>query len=693
MSRNLQQLRNIGIIAHIDAGKTTLTERMLYVGHFTHRVGQVDKGTTVTDFDPEEQQRGITINAACVTFNWKDVDINLIDTPGHVDFTAEVERSLRVLDGGVVVFSAREGVEAQSETVWHQADKYHVPRIAFINKMDREGADFYRTLDEIEKRLNCRPIPVNLPVGNGPPHMPDAFRGALDLIEMQLLTFVSENREMRVVTAEIPENLRDEAEMWRGQLLDRLSLYSDELTELLLSEEEVPADLVRKVLRDATLHNMAVPVLCGSALDGIGVQPVIDAVAYYLPSPADVPPVEGENPKDKKKGRAVRKPSEDEPFCSLVFKIQADRHGDLHYIRVYSGELKAGSRVLNPGKDKKENVPQLWRIQADRREQVDRVGVGDIVGIIGLKHSVTGDTLCDPHEPIILEAITFPETVISMAIEAESSAERKKLADVLEAMKRQDPTFRARESEETGQTLISGMGELHLEVIQHRLTRDYGLNVRVHKPRVSYRETIQKAVEVTGACHRKIEGANLSAAVRIRMEPFPAPHGQPPVVVTAAAGDNLPEEFRRVALETLNEQGQGSGSLGFPLMHAKITLLGGEVDESQSNELAFRLAAADAFNKALREAGVVLLEPIMRLEIIVPEENLGDIVADLQQRRAVITRTQSRGRGTVIEAQAPLAKLFGYSNAMRGLSQGRATCTMEPAAYGPAPPEVLDTFM
>jgi elongation factor G len=693
MLREIHQLRNIGVIAHIDAGKTTLTERMLFVGHFTHRVGEVDKGTTVTDFDPEEQQRGITINAACVSFNWRDVVVNLIDTPGHVDFTAEVERSLRVLDGGVVVFSAREGVEAQSETVWHQADKYHVPRVAFINKMDREGADFYRTLDEIEKRLNCRPIPVNLPVGNGPPHLPDAFRGVIDLIEMRLLTFAIENREMRVSADEIPENLRVEAEMWRSQLLDRLSLYSDELTELLLSEEVVPADLIRKVLRDATLHNMVVPVLCGSALDGIGVQPVLDAVAYYLPSPADVPPVEGENPKDKKKARAERRPREDDPFCALVFKIQADRHGDLHYIRVYSGELKAGSRVLNPLKDKKENVPQLWRIQADRREQVERVGVGDIVGIIGLKHSVTGDTLCDPHEPIVLEAITFPETVISMAIEAESSAERKKLADVLEAMKRQDPTFRARESEETGQTLISGMGELHLEVIQHRLTRDYGLNVRVHKPRVSYRETIQKAVEVTGLCRRNIAGANLSAAVRIRMEPFPAAQGQPPVQVVSAADESLPEEFRRVAMETLSEQGQGSGSLGFPLMHVKITLRGGEVDESQSNELAFRLAAADAFNKALREAGVVLLEPIMRLEIIVPEENLGDIVADLQQRRAVITRTQSRGRGTVIEAQAPLAKLFGYSNAMRGLSQGRATCTMEPAAYGPAPAEVLDTFM
>jgi len=686
MSRNIEQLRNIGIIAHIDAGKTTVTERMLFYTGFSHRVGEVDKGTTVTDFDPEEQQRGITINAACVTFPWKDVIVNLIDTPGHVDFTAEVERSLRVLDGGVVVFSAREGVEAQSETVWRQADHYHVPRLAFINKMDREGADFYRTLDEITERLNAHPLPVNIPVGVGPPHMPNAFRGVIDLIEMRQLRFVNDTRKGDVFVEEIAEPLRAEAELWRGQLLDKLSLYSDELTELLLSEAEVPAALIRKVLREATLHNMLVPVLCGSALDGIGVQPVLDAVQYYLPSPLDVPPVEGTDPKDKKRGKVLRKPDLEDPFCGLVFKIQAERHGDLHYVRIYSGELKAGSRALNPGKDKKENVPQLWRIQADRREQIDRVGAGDIVGIVGLRHSVTGDTLCDPHAPILLETITFPETVISMAIEPESSTERKKLADVLEMMKRQDPTFHAQESEETGQTLISGMGELHLEVIQHRLTRDFGLNVRVHKPRVSYRETVQKGVDVAGHCHRTIAGKVHVAGLRIRMEPNTK--GDRAVLVIPACGDQLPPPFLTAALETLQEQGHGSGTLGFPLMHLKITILGGEVDELQSTELAFRLAAADAFNKALQEAGPVLLEPVMRVEVTVPEENLGDIVSDLQQRRAEIIRTQPRGRNTVIEAHAPLAKLFGYSNAMRGLSQGRATATMEPYAYGPAPQEV-----
>ena len=687
---DIHHLRNIGVIAHIDAGKTTVTERMLFYTGFCHRVGEVDKGTTVTDFDPEEQERGITINSAAVTFPWKDVEINLIDTPGHVDFTAEVERSLRVLDGGVVVFSAREGVEAQSETVWHQADKYHVPRIAFINKMDREGADFFGTLDEIRQRLNCKPIPVNLPIGAGPPHVKEAFRGVIDLLSMKMLTFVNDNKTGEVVEAEIPDALRDEADLWHANMLDQLSMFSDEVTELMLAEEPVPPELLRKTLREATIHGQAVPLLCGSALDGIGVQPVLDAVQYYLPSPADVPPVEGIDPKKPDK-KLVRHPNPDEPFCGLVFKIQADRHGDLHYVRVYSGVLKANSRVYNPGKDKKENVPQLWRVQADRRTQVESASAGDIVGVIGLRQSFTGDTLCTTQDPIVLESITFPETVISMAIEPETSTERKKLADVLDMMKRQDPTFRARENEETGQTLISGMGELHLEVIKHRLLRDFKLDVRVHKPRVSYRETIERAVEVAGDCHRNVAGQMLSAKVRIRMEPFSK--GAKPVVVMLGPSVNLPEEFLAPVVEVLTEQGEGGGSLGFPLMHVKITILGGEVHETGSTELAFRYAAGDAFEKALREAGIVLLEPIMRIEVTVPEEHLGDIMGDLQQRRAIITRTHIRGRNTVIEAQAPLANLFGYSSAMRGLSQGRATCTMEPHSYGPAPADVLASFL
>ena len=688
MARNLTELRNIGIIAHIDAGKTTVTERMLFYSGASHKMGDVDKGTTVTDFDPEEQQRGITIRAACVTFKWHDCVVNLIDTPGHVDFTAEVERSLRVLDGGVVVFSAREGVEAQSETVWRQADKYGVPRIAFINKLDREGADFEGTLGEIRERLTANPVAVQIPIGAGPPHLANAFRGVVDLVTMEYLTFTGESQGAEIFRQPIPADILVEAELWREELLSKLFEFSNELAELVLAERPVPVELVRSVLRDATLHRLAVPVLCGSALDYIGIQPLLDAVTYYLPSPADKPPVEGINPK-KKNAVEIRRPDPDEPFCGLVFKIDADKHGDLHYVRIYSGTLEAGSRVYNAGKDKKENVPQLWHIQADRREQVPSVAAGDIVGIIGLRHSITGDTLCDTQHPIVLETIQFPETVISMAIEPETSIERKKLAEALEMMKRQDPTFRAQESEETGQTLISGMGELHLEIIKHRLLRDFNLDVRVHKPRVSYRETVDHAAEVVGQCQRQQAGQAMFAKVRLRVEPYPA--GTAPLVIMGPGSETLPEQYLQAVLDVLNQR--HNGSVGCPLMKIKFTLLGGEVHETDSSEIAFRYAASDALNKAMDEAGIVLLEPIMKVEITVPEENLGDFISDLQQRRATITHTQVRGRNTVIEAQAPLANLFGYSSAMRGLSQGRATASMEPAAYGPAPQEVLDSFL
>jgi elongation factor G len=691
MPRDLNTLRNIGIIAHIDAGKTTVTERMLFYSGAIHRMGDVDKGTTTTDFDPEEQQRGITIYSACVTFNWKGYVINLIDTPGHVDFTAEVERSLRVLDGGVVVFSAREGVEAQSETVWRQADKYHVPRVAFINKLDREGADFYGTLDEIRKRLDSNPVAIQIPVGAGPPHMQDAFRGIVDLVRLKLLTFTSESQGATVVEGELPPELRDDAELWRSQMLEQLFDYSNELAELVLAEADVPEELVRKVIRDATLHHFIVPVMCGSALDYVGIQPLLDAVAWYLPSPADVPPIEGTNPK-RKDAKEKRKSNVKEPLAGLVFKIQVGRHGEMHFVRVYSGELEAGSRVLNPGKDKKEIVNQLWHIQADRREeQAEKVEAGDIVGVIGLKASITGDTICHTQHPIVLESIQFPETVISMAIEPESSAERKKLHDTLEMLKRQDPTLRTRESEETGQTLISGMGELHLEIIKHRLLRDFNLNVKVHKPRVSYRETIRNAVEVEGECHRQVSGQTQFARVRLRLEPFEA--SEKPVTVIDATKGKLSEPYLDAVLEYLRERGDGGGSYGYPLLKVKATVLGGEERDAESNDIAFRVAAADAFNKGLNEAGTVILEPIMRVEVTMPEDYFGDFVSDLQQRRGTISQTHQRGNKTVIEARAPLAALFGYSNAMRSMSQGRATCTMEPSGYGPAPPEVLESLM
>ncbi|MEM8681016.1 MAG: GTP-binding protein, partial [Planctomycetota bacterium] len=509
MSRKLENIRNIGVVAHIDAGKTTVTERMLYYSGAKHRVGAVDKGTTETDSDPEEQERGITIYSACVTFPWKNSVINLLDTPGHVDFTAEVERCLRVLGGAVVVFSAREGVEAQSETVWRQANKYHVSRIVFINKMDREGADFERTFAQIEDRLGATPVAVQIPAGAGPAHTDNPFRGVIDLIEMKLLTFHPEKEGSEVQVSELPEEYVPVAELHRELLINRLSENDDELMEKALEEEPIPPSLMHRVIRDATLAQRIQPVMCGSALHGIGVQPVLDAVERYLPSPADLPPVEGVDPKSADK-KLLRKPSADDPFCGLVFKILPAKTGDLYWVRVYSGSLKANSRVLNASRNKKENVAQLWYIHATKKEregQVDSVGTGDIVGVIGPRDSITGDTLCDSKHPILLDSIEFPETVISMAIEPETAADRKKLGETLEMMKRQDPTFKAEENEDTGQTLISGMGELHLEVIKHRLLREFNLNVKVHKPRVNYRETIGHAVEVLGECNRQLIAA------------------------------------------------------------------------------------------------------------------------------------------------------------------------------------------
>ena len=691
MARKLENLRNIGIIAHIDAGKTTLTERMLFYAGSTHRMGEVDKGTTRTDVDEEEQQRGITIYAACITFDWKDVTVNLIDTPGHVDFTAEVERCLRVLDGGVVVFSAREGVEAQSETVWRQADRYQVPRIALINKMDREGANFEAVVSEIEKRLEANPVVLQIPIGAGPPHVDNSFRGIIDLVSMKQLGFGEANKDTEVTISDIPEDEIERAEEWRAKMLEQLYDYSNELMELGLEEAPVPDEVLKKVVRNATLHRLIVPVMCGSALDCIGVQPVLDAVADYLPSPADMPPVEGIDPK-KEDHVERRKPSADEPFCGLVFKIQAEKHGDLAYVRVYSGKLASNTRILNPGKYKKDNAAQLWHVQPGGKEnQVKEVEAGDIVGVIGLRHSITGDTICDTQKPIILEKIRFPETVISMAIEPESSTERKKLGEALDLMKRQDPTFRATEYKETGQTLISGMGELHLEVIKHRLLRDFNLDVKVHKPRVSYRETVQNAVEVSAECHRQIAGQDTFAALQIKLEPLA--EGTEAEGVGLGLIEGVPLPLIQAAREELEMLSGGGGHYGFPLTRVRFQITGGEARDGESTEAAFRIAAGEAFDKALQAAGVILLEPIMNLEIVTPEENLGDIIANLQQKRALIHSTDTRGRNTVITAEAPLASLFGFAGELRGLSQGRATCSMEPGTYGPAPPDMLDSLV
>ncbi|MEM7456154.1 MAG: elongation factor G [Planctomycetota bacterium] len=691
MARKLENIRNIGVIAHIDAGKTTVTERMLFLSGAKHRVGKVDSGNTTTDDDEEEQDRGITIYAACVTFDWKDIHINLLDTPGHVDFTAEVERSLRVLDGAVVVFSAREGVEAQSETVWRQADRYNVPRIAFINKLDREGAEFERVFDEIRDRLGAHPVAVQIPVGQGPAHVNDPFRGLIDLIKMKFVSFDDDGRKMK--ESPVPEELEADAAIWREKMLNELYDISDELMELALAEEAIPNELIRKVIRDATLARQIQPVVCGSALHGIGVQGVLDGVKYYLPSPTERPPVEGTLP-GKEDKVVARKPDKSDPFCALVFKILPARTGDLYWARIYSGELKSNSRVFCPGQDKKENVAQLWQIHAtkkDRDGQVDAISCGEIVGIIGPRFAVTGDTLCDQKSPVLLEAIEFPETVIEMAIEPETTAERGKLADALEMLKRQDPTFKARESEETGQTLIAGMGELHLEIIKNRLLRDFKLNVKVHKPRVSYRETISGSANVFGECHRLVAGQQLFARLGLKMEPDPKVESGVKVLTAGVAG-KLPGELLEAVREELTARGEGGGMIGsFPLANIRISLTDAEISE-ESSPMAFSIAAGEAFESALSQAGPQLLEPIMKLTITTPEDYYGDFVSDLSQRRAQIVSTDAKGGMTFIVAHAPLAELFGYSNAMRSLSQGRAGTTMEPLQYSPAPEEVAKAF-
>ncbi|MGB8853916.1 MAG: elongation factor G [Pirellulales bacterium] len=704
MPRSLESTRNIGIVAHIDAGKTTLTERMLFFTKTSHRLGEVDRGTTITDFDPEEQERGITIYSAAVSFQWRDVTVNLIDTPGHVDFTAEVERSLRVLDGAVVVFSAREGVEAQSETVWRQADKYGVPRIALVNKLDREGADFFGTVDQIEKRLGAKPLVLHVPLGLGPPHVKDPFRGLVDLVEMQLLTFPPKDEALAggaalpaIARGSIPDELADVVAEYREHLVSTLFDFSDEIAELAMNEAPIPPELMRKAIRQATIARQVVPVLAGSALDCIGVQPVLDAVAWYLPSPADVPPVTGLDPAtlDPKKGppkTVSRKPDPKEPFCGLVFKIVAEKHGDLSFVRVYSGTLKAGSRAWNPLRQKKENVAQLWHVQADRREQIEEASAGDIVGVIGPRASITGDTLCDAAHPIVLETIQFPETVISMAIEPETSLERKKLAETLEMMKRQDPTFRAIESEETGQTLISGMGELHLEVIRHRLERDFKLHCRVHKPRVSYKETLAKTVTVSASINRQVGGQNLQATVTLRAEPVAEQGG-----VTVEQGW-FPEseslaELAATMTQSVRESAERGGLKGCPLWAVRIVVLESPIPDPPPSDVAIRMAAAEAVDRMLAEAGSVLLEPLMKVEVTVPEDHLGDVINDLQQRRAIITATEIRGGVNVLTAEAPLASMFGYSAAVRSVSQGRASFTMAPLRYGPAPAETADAFV
>jgi elongation factor G len=680
MARDLNRIRNIGIIAHIDAGKTTVTERILYYTGSSHRMGDVDQGTTKTDYLEEEQERGITITAACISCRWKDWVINLIDTPGHVDFTAEVERSLRVLDGGVVVFSAVEGVEAQSETVWRQADKYRVPRVCFINKMDRVGADFERTFNEIQDRLGARVIAVQIPIGSH-----SSFEGIIDLVKMKAYYFSAEDMGTTVVEQEVPEALRPEADLWRERLVESVAEFDEAIMESYLDGREVSEDSLRHALREGTLYHSATPVLCGAALKNIGVQRLLDAVGSYLPSPLDVPPVEGIHPKNGE--TVVRKPDPKASFCGLVFKIQADKHGSLYFVRVYSGTLTPNTRVLNTRANRKEIVSRLWHMHADSREKLDQVEAGDIVGVVGLKDSVTGDTICDPRHPIILEQIQFPQTVISMSIEPESSADRAKLGETLATLTREDPTFEWKVNEETGQTIISGMGELHLDVLKNRMLRDFRLNVRVHQPRVSYRETLRRAVRVKGQCVKQTGGSGQFGKVEMDFEPH---HGETPVTFESKIkGGVIPTEYIPSVERGIRAAARNGGQAGYPLIDIKCTLLDGAFHEVDSSDLAFEVAGADAVRNAVAAAKTVLLEPIMSLEVSVPEDYFGDVIGDLNSRRAEITSTSLVGKNRVIEAEVPLANLFGYATALRSVTQGRASYSMEPLRYAPAPDEVL----
>ena len=689
----LRLLRNIGIIAHIDAGKTTTTERILYYTGEVHRMGDVDKGNTTTDYLEEERERGITIVAAAITCKWRETTINIIDTPGHVDFTAEVERSLRVLDGAVVIFSAVEGVEAQSETVWRQATKYHVPRLCFINKMDRIGAEFPRVFDEIAERLESYPIPVQIPIGSGPEGTMGEFQGLIDLITMRALYYKMEDLGSSVTEAEIPEELQPEADLWRERMLDALSGFDEPFAEQYMAHlegSELTEPMIVDGLRRATLTGRAQPVLCGSSFKYVGVQRLLDAVTAYLPSPLDKPPVLGHHP--KKGTELTREADPNGPFAALVFKITNDAHGDLAFVRIYSGKLKAGTRVYNPGRDKKEICSRLYHIRADDREKVDESTAGDIVGVVGLKDSVTGDTLCDASNPILLEQIEFPETVISMSIEPVNSADKGKLADTLAALAREDPTFSYKVAEETGQTIISGMGELHMEILKNRMVRDHKLKVHVGRPRVSYRETIKKAVKrVPGSCIRQNGGTGMYAKVTIDLEPEAQPKGAPTLrFVNSLKGGVIPGEYLPSVEAGIREAAKSGGRTGFPLVDLKVTLVDGQAHDTDSNELAFRFAASDALEKAVHDAGAVLLEPIMKLEVVTPNDYLGDIMADLLARRAEISDTYDRGKLRVIEARAPLEKMFGYSTAVRSLSQGRASYSMEPLEYAPAPDSMLE---
>lgn len=683
----LAKVRNIGIAAHIDAGKTTTTERVLFYAGRTHKIGEVDDGTTTTDFDEQEQQRGITIFSAAVTLAWREHAINLIDTPGHVDFTAEVERSLRVLDGAVVVFDSKEGVEAQSETVWRQASKYKVPRICFLNKMDKIGADFFASVTSIAERLDSHPIPVQIPIG-----AEGTFSGLIDLVEMKAYRFTGQ-QGATVEAFDIPAELLDEAKHWRHNLEEKAAELDDDLMHKYLESQPLEPDEIRAALRKGTLALKANPIFCGSSLKNMGVQKLLDGVVDYLPSPLDRPPVEGFV---SLKDHAIihRSARRDEPMSALVFKIVAEKPMDLYYVRVYSGVFKGGSRVFNANTGEKENVSRMFRMFAKRREQIDEAGPGDIVAVVGLKSALTGHTLCEPREPIVLERIEFPTPVISVSVEPKNTKDKELLLETLGKMARQDPTFKHFYNPETGQTLISGMGELHLEVLTYKLEKDFKVPVRVGQPLVAYREAITKRAEAEGRFIRQTGGHGQYAVVKLRVEPFtPAKGGEQFEFFNEIGGGKIKYEYVQAVERGVRDCLPMGVLAGYEILNVRATLLDGQEHEVDSSELAFESAGRLAFEEACRNAGPVMLEPIMRLIVTVPDDYFGPVSGDLSARRGIIEDTEIRGRDRVIHARVPLAEMFQYSTRVRTLTQGRASWSMEPLTYEAMPENLQNELL
>ncbi len=681
----MEKTRNIGIMAHIDAGKTTTTERILYYTGVTYKMGEVHEGTAVMDWMPQEQERGITITSAATTCFWKDHRINIIDTPGHVDFTIEVERSLRVLDGAVAVFDAVAGVEPQSETVWRQANKYKVPRIAFINKMDRVGADFFMSVNSMIERLGAKPIPVQIPLGKE-----DVFRGPIDLIHMKAYLFEDETLGAKYVEADIPQEFLPQALEHREKMIEALADFDEMIMEKYLSGEDIDAEIIKAALRRGTVELRITPVICGTAFKNKGVQQLLDTIIDYLPCPLDIPPIRGTDPHTGKE--VVRKSSDGEPFSAFAFKIMSDPYvGQLTFIRVYSGIMTTGSYVYNATKDVKERVGRLLKMHANKREDIKEIRAGDIAAVVGLKSTLTGDTLCDEAHPVILEAMEFPAPVISVAIEPKTKADQEKLSISLSKLAQEDPSFKVSYNEETGQTIISGMGELHLEIIVDRLLREFKVGANVGKPQVAYRETIRKKSKAEGKYIRQSGGRGQYGHVYIEVEPLE--HGKNFEFVNKIVGGTIPREYIPAVEKGIKEALEDGVLAGYPVVDVKVTLFDGSYHEVDSSEMAFKIAGSMAFKNGAQKADPVLLEPVMNIEVVTPEEYMGEVIGDLNSRRGKIHTMNQRAKAQVITAEVPLSSMFGYATDLRSKTQGRATYTMQFSHYAEIPKNISEDII